>query len=94
MLFHEIGIQFKNIKIQFVCLPDKMTEVNNTMINLLSIFGCCGRNTGYDFEHLKLFMHNDTSIYLWINLTVIRYIFSSLLKFSNTNIRYIENFLH
>ena len=63
MLFHEICIPLKNIKFQFVCLPDKMTEANNTMINLLSIFGCCGRNTGYDFEHLKLFMHNDTSIY-------------------------------
>ena len=31
------------------CLPDKMTEAKNRMINLLSIFGG-GRNTGYDLN--------------------------------------------
>ena len=31
------------------CLPDKMTEAKNRMINLLSIFGG-GWNTGYDLN--------------------------------------------
>ena len=42
--------------VKFASLPDKMTDVNNEMINFLSIFGfVVGRNTGYDFEHLKTF---------------------------------------
>ena len=44
------------------CLPDKMTVANKARINLLSIFGCDGRNTGYEFEHQTLHTFNTKYI--------------------------------